>query len=66
MKSIGLIFLGGLILAIGLRFLLTSEGGLGKSFGAECLRGCWALGLHHQPSRPHQKIVEAQAFQSTR
>jgi len=53
MKSIGLIFLGGLILAIGLPFLLTSEGGLGKSFGVLLLIvgggvGLWGLIINHQ------------------
>jgi len=68
-KSIGLIFLGGLILAIGVAIFLSSEGGLGKSFGVLLLifgGGCWAVGLDHQPARPHQKKVAVQAFQSMR
>jgi hypothetical protein len=53
MKSIGLIFLGGLILAIGFAIFLSSEGGLGKSFGALLMIvgggvGLWGLIINHQ------------------
>ena len=67
-KSIGLIFLDGLILAIGFAIFLSLEGGLGKYFGIFLLifGGSWAVGFDHQPARPHQKKFAVQAFQSMR
>lgn len=52
-KSIGLIFLGGLILAIGFAIFLSLEGGLGKSFGIFLLIfgggvGLWGLIINQQ------------------